>query len=108
MPKLRMNYKSNKKGYYLKLRSRLFLTMIICLIINPLLGKVREKKGLETVVIDAGHGGKDPGTVVGNFREKDIALAIALRLGDQIKEKLPGVRVIYTRSKDIFIPLFER
>ena len=103
-----MDYRSNKNGYHLNLAFRFFLVIIICLIINPLFGKVKEKKGLETVVIDAGHGGKDPGTMVGNFREKDIALAIALRLGDLIKEKLPGVRVIYTRSKDIFIPLFER
>ena len=103
-----MDYRSNKIGYHLNLAFRFFITIIICLITNPLFGKVKEKKGLETVVIDAGHGGKDPGTVVGNFHEKDIALAIALRLGDLIKEKSPGVRVIYTRNKDIFIPLFER
>ena len=103
-----MDFRSNKTGYHLNLAFRFFITIIICLIINPLFGKVKEKKGLETVVIDAGHGGKDPGTVVGNFHEKDIALAIALRLGDLIKEKSPGVRVIYTRNKDIFIPLFER
>ena len=108
MTKLRMDYRSNKTGYHLNLAFRFFITIIICLITNPLFGKVKEKKGLETVVIDAGHGGKDPGTVVGNFHEKDIALAIALRLGDLIKEKSPGVRVIYTRNKDIFIPLFER
>ena len=103
-----MDYRRNNKGYYLNLSSRFLLIIIICLIFNPLFGKVKERKGLETVVIDAGHGGKDPGTMVGNFREKDIALAIALRLGDLIKEKLPGVRVIYTRNRDIFIPLFER
>jgi len=108
MTKLGMDKRINFGGYYSNLTSRFILLMFICLIINPLFGKVKERRGLETVVIDAGHGGKDPGTMVGNFREKDIALAIALRLGDQIKEKLPGVRVIYTRNKDIFIPLYER
>ena len=108
MTKLGMDKRINFGGYYSNLTSRFILLMFICLIINPLFGKVKERKGLETVVIDAGHGGKDPGTVVGNFHEKDIALAIALRLGNLIKEKLPDVRVIYTRNTDKFIPLFER
>jgi len=103
-----MDRRKNYRSYYSNLSSRFILLIIICLIINPLFGKVRERKSLETVVIDAGHGGKDPGTVVGNFREKDISLAIALRLGDLIKEKLPDVKVIYTRNKDVFIPLYER
>jgi N-acetylmuramoyl-L-alanine amidase len=77
-------------------------------IINPLYGLQRTAKGLETVVIDAGHGGKDPGAIVGNAHEKDIVLAIALKLGNIIKEKLPDVKVIYTRKTDVFIPLFER
>jgi N-acetylmuramoyl-L-alanine amidase len=69
---------------------------------------MQETKGFMTVVIDAGHGGKDPGTVVGKAREKDIVLDIALKLGKSIREKLPDVRVIFTRKTDVFIPLFER
>ena len=84
------------------------ILIVISLVFNPLFGKNAQTKGIETVVIDAGHGGKDPGTVVGKAREKDIVLDIALRLGKSIKEKLPKVRVIYTRKTDIFIPLFER
>ena len=87
---------------------RLLILILIALIINPLMGKNRESKGLETVVIDPGHGGKDPGAIVGKAREKDIVLAIALRLGNTIKAKLPGVKVVYTRSTDVFVPLFER
>jgi N-acetylmuramoyl-L-alanine amidase len=87
---------------------RLLLVIAISLIINPLFCRNRATRGLETVVIDAGHGGKDPGAVVGNAREKDIVLQIALKLGNYIKEKLPDVRVIYTRRTDVFIPLFER
>jgi N-acetylmuramoyl-L-alanine amidase len=87
---------------------RLLLVIVISLIFNPLMARNKVPKGLETVVIDAGHGGKDPGAVVGKAREKDIVLEIALKLGYFIKEKLPDVKVIYTRSSDVFVPLFER
>lgn len=60
------------------------------------------------VVIDAGHGGKDPGAMANGVKEKDINLAIALKTGAYIKENLPGVEVIYTRSTDKFIELIER
>ena len=65
-------------------------------------------KGIRTVVIDAGHGGKDPGAVGKNGREKDIALSIALKVGDYIEENIPEVKVIYTRKKDVFVELKER
>jgi len=65
--------------------------------------------GIKTVVIDAGHGGKDPGCLgITNVYEKDVALGIALKLGKYIQEKTPDVKVIYTRSTDIFIDLDER
>ncbi|MGE0020841.1 MAG: N-acetylmuramoyl-L-alanine amidase [Draconibacterium sp.] len=63
---------------------------------------------VSVVVIDPGHGGKDFGASVGNAREKDIVLDLALRLGNSIKRKYPDTKVIYTRSTDIFIPLHER
>ena len=87
---------------------QLLVVIIISLITNPLIARNKAPKGLETVVIDAGHGGKDPGAVVGKAREKDIVLEIALRLGNFIKDNLPDVKVIYTRSTDVFVPLFER
>ena len=68
----------------------------------------RTKAGVRTVTIDAGHGGKDPGTVGPNSKEKDVTLAVALRLGEKIRAKHPEVKVIYTRDKDEFIPLDER
>lgn len=67
---------------------------------------VRQYSPLNTIVIDAGHGGKDPGT--GRGKEKYIALNIALRLGKLIKDEMPEVNIIYTRTKDVFIPLNER
>ncbi len=63
---------------------------------------------LKTVVIDAGHGGKDPGSLGKFSKEKDIVLDIALRLGKYIETQLPEVKVVYTRTKDEFIPLYQR
>jgi N-acetylmuramoyl-L-alanine amidase len=63
----------------------------------------------DAVVIDAGHGGKDPGAIgVTGVREKDVNLAIALKLGKLISKNLPGIRVIYTRNSDEFIELYKR
>ena len=63
---------------------------------------------LKTVVIDAGHGGHDPGAVYGKIREKDITLDVAVRLGEKIRKAYPDVKVIYTRNRDVYIPLHER
>ena len=65
-------------------------------------------KGIRTVVIDAGHGGKDPGAVGKRGKEKDIALAIALKLGKYIEDNIPEVKVIYTRKTDVYPKLIER
>ncbi|HYE95709.1 MAG TPA: N-acetylmuramoyl-L-alanine amidase [Rubricoccaceae bacterium] len=59
---------------------------------------------LNTIVIDAGHGGHDAGAVAHGVREKDVTLAVARRLGRYIEERL-GVRVVYTRTDDRFITL---
>lgn len=63
---------------------------------------------IRTVVIDAGHGGRDSGAVGRKAKEKDIALAIALKLGKYIEENIQDVKVIYTRRTDEFIPLYRR
>ena len=68
----------------------------------------QEAMSVRTVVIDAGHGGHDPGTVHGSVKEKDINLEVAMALGKRIKEGYPDVKVIYTRTKDVFIPLVQR
>ncbi|MBQ2608523.1 MAG: N-acetylmuramoyl-L-alanine amidase [Paludibacteraceae bacterium] len=61
-----------------------------------------------TVVIDAGHGGKDAGAVGRMLKEKDLNLTVSLLTGQYIKEKYPEVKVVYTRQTDIFLPLQER
>lgn len=64
--------------------------------------------GVKTVVIDAGHGGKDGGCHGEYTNEKDVALAISLKLGNYIEENFKDVKVIYTRKTDVFIELNER
>jgi len=61
-----------------------------------------------TVVLDAGHGGKDPGAVGKFSKEKDLNLKLVLEIGKQLGEKYPDVKVVYTRSTDVFIPLQSR
>lgn len=63
---------------------------------------------VRTVVIDAGHGGKDPGTLGKHTKEKDITLRVALELGRIIKRNLPDVKVVYTRTTDKFVELYRR
>jgi len=64
---------------------------------------------ISRIVIDAGHGGYDTGTIGPNgLMEKDLCLDVALRLGREILQKLPGAQVIYTRHDDTFIPLGQR
>lgn len=60
------------------------------------------------VVIDAGHGGKDPGTVRGSFYEKNINLAVAKAAGEIIVSSMPNINVVYTRQSDKFVELSER
>lgn len=56
--------------------------------------------GVKVVVIDAGHGGSDPGAHYGGASEKDIVLKVALKLGKLIETEMPGVKVVYTRKTD--------
>ena len=63
---------------------------------------------IHKVVIDAGHGGKDPGALGKNSREKDIVLSVALKAGKYIQENHSDVEVIYTRTTDEFIELHKR
>jgi len=66
------------------------------------------KNKIKVVVIDAGHGGHDPGCQYGGAQEKNVTLAVALKLGKIIKANCRDVKVVYTRDTDVFIELNER
>ncbi|MBI4429766.1 MAG: N-acetylmuramoyl-L-alanine amidase [Ignavibacteriales bacterium] len=73
------------------------------------LEKERNRWKLDVIVIDAGHGGKDPGALgVAKTKEKDITLGVALKLGKFLEKNLKGVKVVYTRKTDAFIELYRR
>lgn len=71
-------------------------------------GSAQTQGKVTKIVIDPGHGGKDPGTLFGKTYEKDIVLNIAKELGALIKKNLPDVEVIYTRTTDKYLQLHER
>lgn len=93
----------------MKLYRRYILYIGICLglLISPFCTGSAEAKGF-VVVIDAGHGGHDPGAIGKISKEKNINLNVALKLGKQIQKNCPDVKVIYTRERDVFIPLDRR
>ncbi len=69
----------------------------------------KEKWEFDVIVIDPGHGGKDAGAIaVNGAKEKDINLAIALKLGQLIKDNFKDVKVVYTRKTDVFVDLYKR
>ncbi len=70
--------------------------------------KAQKGSTISTVVIDAGHGGKDPGAVGKHSREKHIALSVALKLGQYIEDNYKDVKVVYTRKTDHFVELHKR
>lgn len=69
----------------------------------------KKKWELDVIVLDPGHGGEDAGALsINGYKEKDIALAIAKKVKDQLKEVMPSTRVIMTRTDDTFIELYRR
>ncbi len=98
----------DKISTYNKKVATLLLASSVC--IASVFGQntAKERPTIKTVVIDAGHGGKDPGCHGASANEKNVCLTIALKLGDLIKKKFPEIKVIYTRDKDVFVELDER
>lgn len=85
----------------------LYITAIFGLLMNPFCSNRIEAKDF-VVVIDAGHGGNDPGAVGKISKEKNINLNVALKLGKLIEQNCPDTKVIYTRKRDVFISLNRR
>jgi N-acetylmuramoyl-L-alanine amidase len=89
----------------------IIVPLLVALILSaytPVSEKKIYKKSISTVVIDAGHGGHDPGCVHDGVKEKEVTLAIALAIGTKLKEQSPDIKIIYTRSGDKFFNLWER
>jgi len=86
------------------------LALIICTIGINLIDNqaLAQDYKIKTIVIDAGHGGKDGSTHGLYSKEKDVALKTALNLGKALQDSLKDIKVIYTRETDVFIPLYER
>ena len=82
------------------------LLMAVALLLSPVASFAVEKT--YTLVIDAGHGGKDGGACANRAKEKDINLNVALAFGKLVEQNCPDVKVIYTRKTDVFVPLHER
>ncbi|MFB6318881.1 N-acetylmuramoyl-L-alanine amidase [Saccharicrinis sp. FJH54] len=91
-----------------KIAGGLKVIFVLTLILFIPLNSNAQAYQIKTIVIDAGHGGKDPGAIGRKGKEKDINLAVALLTGQYIEKYMPDVKVIYTRKTDEFIELHER
>jgi N-acetylmuramoyl-L-alanine amidase len=89
--------------YILKLLQVVFLSLVIS---GWQSANASEKTWV--IVIDAGHGGKDPGALGSVSKEKNINLAIALKTGEYLEQNLKNIKVLYTRNSDVFVGLKER
>ncbi len=103
---MRINEKLSKVITFMKIRFFFFYILLLLTANNLSAGNAPYK--VKTIVIDAGHGGHDSGCLGSHSKEKDVALALALKTGKLIEEKFPDVKVIYTRTTDVFISLIER
>jgi N-acetylmuramoyl-L-alanine amidase len=93
-----------------KKSSFLLIATVFLLLMASFVSKTEPEnvKKIKVVCIDPGHGGKDPGCHGDNAKEKEVALAVSLKLGKYISENYPDVKVVYTRTTDVFVELNER
>ncbi len=93
------------RGLLLLLVLQTVIMFVFCSFSTP---KDEPKKKVKVIVIDPGHGGKDPGCSGVSCKEKEVALAVALRFGKLIEENMKDVKVIFTRKTDVFVELEDR
>lgn len=85
---------------------RIILAALCLMVVTP--ADAVDKDGKFVLVIDPGHGGKDPGAINGKNQEKSINLNVALKMGKLIEDNCKDVKVIYTRKTDVFVELYKR
>ncbi|MFO0321908.1 MAG: N-acetylmuramoyl-L-alanine amidase [Bacteroidota bacterium] len=97
------------KALMLKKYKLLFSFLMLIMLIGAFkIPKQDPKRKIKIVVIDPGHGGKDPGCSGLHHNEKTVALSVGLKLGKYIEENIKDVKVIYTRKTDVFVDLEDR
>ncbi len=96
-----MVYKVKNRDY------AVIFKVLICSVFLMLIQTKMYAQDNFVVVLDAGHGGKDPGRPAKNYSEKDIALSLVLKLGKKL-ESIDDIKVVYTRDKDVFVDLKDR
>lgn len=89
-------------------RNNLKFGILLMAFLAPMLLFAQRGEKITTVVIDAGHGGKDTGAIGAISKEKDLNLTVALLAGEYITKNCPDVKVVYTRERDVFVTLNER
>ena len=88
---------------------RNYILILLCALWSALPFATIQAQGRDfTVVIDPGHGGRDPGAIGRRGKEKNINLSVALKLGKLIQDNCEDVRIVYTRQKDVFVGLDRR
>ncbi|WP_236975608.1 N-acetylmuramoyl-L-alanine amidase [Membranihabitans maritimus] len=101
---------------YIRLKTIFFTFLSLCLFTNLSFSTnminggdpIGDANKVKKIVLDAGHGGIDPGAIGKRSKEKDIALSLTLKLGNSISQNFPEIEVIYTRKTDVKIDLHER
>lgn len=96
------------KKYNIFARLVLVQALVVVIFCSFYSHKDDPKRKVRTIVIDPGHGGKDPGCNGVTCKEKEVALAVALKFGKLIEENIKDVKVIFTRKSDIFVELEDR
>ncbi|MBC7567178.1 MAG: N-acetylmuramoyl-L-alanine amidase [Pedobacter sp.] len=90
----------------MRLKRKLFLIPIFLIACSGTL--FSQTYRVKTIVIDAGHGGNKPGAKGSTSLEKNVALAVALKLGKKFEQEMPGIKVLYTRKTDVDVDFYKR
>lgn len=90
------------------MKNIIFVFLSLFFILSAFTPLNTQRYEIKTVVIDAGHGGKDPGCLGAHSKEAHVALSVATELGRILNEYMPEIKVIYTRNTDHFVELHER